>query len=95
MFCGLGGVTDSEAVGIFASVITAVSRDPEFAEAFRTEIIGPKIAASQQIWERARARGELRDPTSTSACSNRRWPGSCSTACSSWANSPPRTSSAG
>jgi AcrR family transcriptional regulator len=60
MFCGLGGVTDHEAVGVFASVITAVGRDPEFAHAFRTEIIGPKIAASQEIWERAKARGELR-----------------------------------
>jgi AcrR family transcriptional regulator len=57
---GLGGVTDIEAVGVFASVLTAVSRDPEFAQAFRTEVIGPKIAASQQIWERARARGEIR-----------------------------------
>jgi len=60
MFCGLGGVTDIEAVGVFASVLTAVSRDPEFAQAFRTEVIGPKIAASQQIWERARDRGEIR-----------------------------------
>jgi AcrR family transcriptional regulator len=60
MFCGLGGVTDDRAVGMVASVITAVGRDPEFAHAFRTEIIGPKIAASQKIWERAQARGELR-----------------------------------
>lgn len=60
MFCGLGGMTDNEAVGLFASVITAVGRDPEFAHAFRTEYIGPKMAASQQIWERARARGEVR-----------------------------------
>jgi AcrR family transcriptional regulator len=60
MFCGLGGVTDDQAVGMLASVITAVGRDPEFAHAFRTEVIGPKIAAAQQIWERARARGELR-----------------------------------
>ena len=60
MFCGIGGMTDAEAVGTFASIITAVGRDPEFAQAFRTEVIGPKIAASQQIWERARARGEIR-----------------------------------
>lgn len=60
MFCGLGGVTDHQAVGMLASVITAVARDPEFAQAFRTEVIGPKLAASQQIWERAEARGELR-----------------------------------
>jgi AcrR family transcriptional regulator len=60
MFCGLGGITDPESVGIFASVITAVGRDPEFAHAFRTEVIGPKIVAAQLIWERAQARGELR-----------------------------------
>ena len=60
MFCGVGGMTDAESVGTFASIITAVGRDPEFAQAFRTEVIGPKIAASQQIWERARARGEIR-----------------------------------
>lgn len=60
LMCGVGGMTDGEAVGIFASVITAVGRDPEFAQAFRAEVIGPKIAASQQIWERARARGEVR-----------------------------------
>jgi hypothetical protein len=60
MFCGLGGITDDQAVGMVASVITAVGRDPDFAHAFRTEIIGPKMAASQQVWERAKARGELR-----------------------------------
>jgi AcrR family transcriptional regulator len=60
MFCGMGGVTDDQAVGMLASVITAVARDPEFALAFRSEVIGPKLAASRQIWERARARGELR-----------------------------------
>jgi AcrR family transcriptional regulator len=60
MFCGIGGMTDPEAVGTFASIITAVGRDPEFAQAFRTEVIGLKIAASQQVWERARARGEIR-----------------------------------
>lgn len=60
MFCGHGGVTDREAVGLFGSVITAMGRDRDFAEAFRLEVIGPKIAASQLIWDRAQARGELR-----------------------------------
>lgn len=61
VFCGMGGLVDQEATATFASVLTAISRDPEFAEAFRREVIGPKIAVSQQIWERARDRGELRD----------------------------------
>lgn len=59
-FCGTGGLTDSQTVAQFASVLTAISRDAEFAEAFRRDVIGPKIALSRQIWERARDRGELR-----------------------------------
>ncbi len=61
VFCGMGGLADHDAVAMFASVLTAISRDPDFAEAFRREVIGPKIAVSQQILERARDRGELRD----------------------------------
>jgi AcrR family transcriptional regulator len=60
-FCGDGGLADAESVAVFSSVLTAITRDPEFAEAFRREVIGPKLAFSQQIWERARERGEIRD----------------------------------
>jgi AcrR family transcriptional regulator len=60
-FCGIGGLTDSHTVATFASLLTAISRDAEFAEAFRRDVVGPKIAVSRQIWERARERGELRD----------------------------------
>lgn len=58
-FCGLGGLTDERSVDTFASVLTAITRDPEFAEAFRREVIGPKSALSQAIFERARLRGEI------------------------------------
>lgn len=61
VFCGMGGLVDQHEVARFASVLTAIARDQDFAEAFRREVVGPKIAASQQIWERAQARGELRD----------------------------------
>jgi AcrR family transcriptional regulator len=61
VFCGLGGLVDPQTVAIFASIVTALQRDADFAEAFRREIVGPKIALSQQVWERARQRGELRD----------------------------------
>jgi len=61
VFCGAGGLTDQHTVAQFASVLTAIARDPEFAEAFRRDVVGPKIAVSRQIWERARDRGELRD----------------------------------
>ena len=58
-FCGLGGLTDERSVSTFASVITAISRDQDFAAAFRREVIGPKAALSRTIFERARDRGEL------------------------------------
>ena len=58
-FCGLGGLTDERSVATFASVITAISRDQDFAAAFRREVIGPKAALSRTIFERARDRGEL------------------------------------
>jgi AcrR family transcriptional regulator len=60
-FCGIGSLGDPDAVRTFASVLTAITRDPEFAEIFRREVVGPKSAYSRQIWERARDRGELRD----------------------------------
>ena len=60
-FCGTGGLTDPTTVAVFASVLTAIARDAEFAEAFRRDVVGPKIAASRVVWERARLRGELRD----------------------------------
>jgi AcrR family transcriptional regulator len=60
-FCGAGGLTDHSAVAMFASVLTAISRDAEFAAAFREKFIAPKAAIGRAIFERARERGELRD----------------------------------
>jgi AcrR family transcriptional regulator len=60
-FCGEGGLTDHSAVATFASVLTAISRDAEFAAAFRERVIGPKAALGRAIFERAQARGELRE----------------------------------
>jgi AcrR family transcriptional regulator len=59
-FCGMGGLNDPETVAIFSAVVTAVTRDPDFAEAFRRDVVGPKLAATRAVWERARERGELR-----------------------------------
>ncbi len=58
-FCGNHGLTEQEAAS-FASVVTALGRDREFAAVFRERVLGPKIAVSRQIYERARARGEIR-----------------------------------
>lgn len=60
-FCGAGGLTDESAVALFASVLTAISRDAAFAEAFRERVIAPKAAVGRLIFERARERGELRE----------------------------------
>jgi AcrR family transcriptional regulator len=58
-FCGMGGLTDEQSVATFASVITAIHRDQDFAAAFRREVIGPKSQLSRTVFERARDRGEL------------------------------------
>lgn len=58
-YCGAGGIDDPLAQSVLAAVVTAMGRDPEFAEVYRREFIGPKIAASTVIYERARARGEV------------------------------------
>ena len=58
-FCGHGGLTDEHQTAVFASVLTAIHRDTEFAEAFRRDFIGPKAAVAERIFERALARGEV------------------------------------
>ena len=60
-FCGLGGLTDRPEVDTFGAILTAIARDAEFAAAFRTEVLAPKLAATAALFERARARGEI-DP---------------------------------
>ncbi len=60
-FCGAGGLDDAETVASFTSVVTAITRDSEFADIFRAEVIEPKLEESRIIWERAKARGEVRD----------------------------------
>jgi AcrR family transcriptional regulator len=61
VFCGMGGLVDQTSVATFASVLTAIARDADFAEAFRREVVGPKVALSQQVWQRAKERGEVRE----------------------------------
>lgn len=59
-FCGLGGLTDARQIAILGSVITAMARDEEFAEAFRRDFIGPKKELSSRMFARAQERGEIR-----------------------------------
>lgn len=61
MNCGAGGLCDQKPVGILASVLTAIQRDPDFATEFRERFVGPKAAANRVVYDRARERGEIRD----------------------------------
>ena len=58
-YCGSGGISDPRAQAVLAAVVTAMGRDPEFAEIYRREFIAPKVAVSRGIYERARERGEV------------------------------------
>jgi AcrR family transcriptional regulator len=60
-YCGAGGLTDKPEVAAFGAVLTAIMRDPEFAAAFRRDVIAPKLAASRSVFDRAKERGEI-DP---------------------------------
>jgi AcrR family transcriptional regulator len=59
--CGAGGFADRKPMTVLASLITAINIDEEFAERFRRDFIGPKVAIGRTVYERARARGEIRD----------------------------------
>ncbi|WP_210502623.1 TetR/AcrR family transcriptional regulator [Nocardioides xinjiangensis] len=59
-YCGGdGGLGDPLARSVLSAVVTAMARDPEFAEVYRRDFIGPKIETSRAIYERARERGEV------------------------------------
>jgi AcrR family transcriptional regulator len=59
-FCGHGGLTDKPEVDAFGAILTAITRDAEFAEAFRNQVLAPKLAGSKALFERAKERGEIR-----------------------------------
>lgn len=62
LYCGLGGgFRDTRGLAVLAAVVTAMSRDEEFAEIYRRDFIAPKIAAARVIFDRARDRGEIGD----------------------------------
>jgi hypothetical protein len=59
-YCGHGGgLDDPRAQSVLSAVVTAMGRDPEFAEVYRRDFIAPKVEASRAIYERARERGEV------------------------------------
>ena len=60
-FCGPKGPAGHAGTRALAAVVTALSSDPEFAAVFRERFIAPKLAVSAEIYQRAQARGEIRD----------------------------------
>jgi AcrR family transcriptional regulator len=58
-FCGPGGLTDKPQVAAFGAILTAIARDAEFAEAFRSQVLAPKLARATALFVRAKERGEL------------------------------------
>ncbi|MEO6472448.1 MAG: TetR-like C-terminal domain-containing protein, partial [Aeromicrobium sp.] len=58
--CGHGGLADERQVAVFSSVMTALGRDAEFAEGFRTRFVGPKVERTRELFRRAQERGEIR-----------------------------------
>jgi AcrR family transcriptional regulator len=59
-YCGApGGLNDPMAQSVLSAVVTAMGRDPEFAEVYRRDFIGPKVESSRLLYERARERGEV------------------------------------
>src|SRR3954452_15535273 len=58
-YCGTGGLTDKPEVAAFGAILTAIMRDPEFAAAFRRDVVAPKLASSREMFERAIERGEI------------------------------------
>lgn len=59
-FCGKDGISKNS-TDILGAVITALSTDPEFAEAFREKFIAPKVEVTNAIYRRAQERGEIGD----------------------------------
>jgi AcrR family transcriptional regulator len=59
-FCGTGGLTDKPEVDAFGAILSAITRDAAFADAFRTQVLAPKLAGSKLLFERAKERGEIR-----------------------------------
>ena len=58
-FCGPKGPAGHAGTRALGAVVTAMGRDPEFAEVYRRDFIGPKVESSRAIYERARERGEV------------------------------------
>ncbi|GAB3684677.1 TetR/AcrR family transcriptional regulator [Angustibacter aerolatus] len=61
MACDKGGLGDEVPVDLLASLITAMHLDPDLAAAFERSFMAPRVAVNRLLFDRALARGEIRD----------------------------------
>nr|WP_238150891.1 TetR-like C-terminal domain-containing protein [Kribbella sindirgiensis] len=59
MSCGDGGFTDELPMSVIAGLLTALHRDADLQKAFRERFLGPRIAVTNKVYERAVERGEI------------------------------------
>jgi AcrR family transcriptional regulator len=59
MSCGIGGLTDQVPMSVLVSLVTALPREPELADAFQRLFLGPRLALAMEAFDRARDRGEI------------------------------------
>ncbi|GAA4344659.1 TetR/AcrR family transcriptional regulator [Angustibacter luteus] len=59
MSCGVGGLTDTVPLAVMSSLVTALHREPELKDAFHRRFLAPRLQLTQELFERAAARGEL------------------------------------
>jgi AcrR family transcriptional regulator len=57
--CAKGGLSDRRPVAVFASLLNAMTRDPELHAAIVSRLIEPKMAASIKPFRAAQRRGEI------------------------------------
>jgi AcrR family transcriptional regulator len=57
--CGKHGWTAQLPMSVLAGVMTALHTDEELATAFRERFLAPRMAATRDMFERARGRGEI------------------------------------
>lgn len=57
--CAPGGLADEIPVSVIGAVVPALHRDPELFAAFHERFIGPKLALSVRLFERAKEQREV------------------------------------
>jgi AcrR family transcriptional regulator len=54
------GYADGRLLAVLAAVTSAIAHDPDFATAFRSTVLKPRISQTSDVYRRAQVRGEAR-----------------------------------